>query len=115
MSRLAAITLAVTVAFVLWVGLDPGFRPPNWLGDKLQHVSAFVAITLLAAGTWPEVGLWRLFAGISGFAAAVEAIQWAMALGREADWMDLGVGIAATGVTLGAVCVIRKIRAGLMA
>ena len=114
MSRLSATALAATVACVLWLGLDPAFSPPSWLGDKLQHAFAFVAITLLAAGTWPQLGLWRLFAGISGFAAMVEAIQWAMALGREADWMDFGVGIAVTGATLGAVFVVRKIRAGHM-
>lgn len=115
MRLLSAIALALSVLLVLWVGLDPDFHPPSWLGDKLQHAVAFFAITLLAVGVWPRVSLWLMLAGISVFAGAIEIIQWGMAQGREADWIDLGVGIASAGATLLVVGLARALRATLSA
>ena len=97
------------MAFVLWVGLDPDFAPPAWLGDKLQHVLAFVAVAALAALTWPQVSSFLLFAGLLVFALAIEGIQWGMDLGREADLADFLVGVAAAAVTLLCVFLCRRI------
>ncbi|ASP31044.1 hypothetical protein CHH26_13020 [Qipengyuania flava] len=64
MNPLSGFSLVVIVVSILWVGLNPDFAPPPWLGNKLQHVLAFVVVTIFAVLTWPRANPWTLLAGI---------------------------------------------------
>ena len=89
--------LAITVS---WLALSPA--PPDGLDtgwDKLNHASAFAALTLVAIFAFPRSprSVWLVLAGLLCFGSAIEIAQ-SFTPTRNAEWGDLladAVGMAA--------------------
>ena len=92
--------LAGLALVVSWLALSPA--PPDGLDtgwDKLNHASAFAALTVVAVFAFPRSprSLWLLLAGLLCFGGAIEIAQ-SFTPTRNAEWGDLladAVGIAA--------------------
>ncbi|MCH8490038.1 MAG: VanZ family protein [Oceanicaulis sp.] len=88
-------TLAVVLGLALWPGDGGAPRLFGW--DKLEHISAFVTLTVLGRFAFPGLARVWLALGLSGFGIAIELLQMIEALNRSASPYDVGantVGIA---------------------
>jgi len=78
-------------AFALVMAALP--QPPSVpmvdVGDKVQHMLAFAALTLVARLAWPRRPIWQLMAWLVLFGAGIELLQAVPALHRDSDWHDL--------------------------
>lgn len=109
MSRIYAATFGLAVIAVAVLANIPGLALPGKLDDKLLHFVAFSVLAVLAAGARPhksvfDVGIW-----LAAFAGAIELIQHFMYLGREADWLDFGAGVAGAVAALIVVSISRLV------
>lgn len=89
-------TAFVALGLALWPGDGGAPRLFGW--DKLEHITAFVTLTLLGRFAYPGLARVWLFAGLSGFGIAIELLQMIEALNRSASPYDVGantVGILA--------------------
>lgn len=86
-------------AFVLAILPEPP-RLAAEAPDKVQHIFAFAALTLLARLAYPKTSLWKLFFSLAGFGALIEIAQAYPPLHRDADLWDLLADIAAIVVVL---------------
>ena len=91
----------VTALAILIIACVPGpVGAPSMFGwDKLDHISAFVAMTLLARAGWPTVPRWRTFAGLLGYGLLIELIQSLPVIGRTGSATDMVAN--ALGIALG--------------
>lgn len=79
--------------------------------DKVQHMAAFAALTLLMAMGWPRLQLRYIWLALAFFGAIIEIVQGLVpSLNRTADIFDWGADILASAVV---VIVLAIIRAGL--
>ena len=58
------------------------------MNDKAQHSLAFVTLSVLAAGGWPDAPLLRVGERLSFVGALIEVVQAIPALHRDCDIMD---------------------------
>jgi VanZ family protein len=105
--------------FAFWAALIFAFvmavlpKPPQLPGaptDKIQHILAFVALTILATAGYPRLRPLMLVFALAGFGALIEIVQAIPALHRSSDVMDWLADIAAALITLGIVIVLRRLR-----
>ena len=80
----------LTVVFTMVMALLP--QPPAVLevNDKLQHMAAFAALTLLAAVSFPKLRYRYIFVAMAALGAAIEVLQMIPSLDRDAqvsDWL----------------------------
>jgi VanZ family protein len=78
-------------------------HPPHIPGnpnDKLQHIAAFVTLSLLGSFAYPRTTLIRLLFRLSLFGAAIEVIQAIPVLHRDSDVWDWVADTVAVGVAL---------------
>tara|TARA_A100001391_G_scaffold158021_1_gene116308 strand:- start:302 stop:655 length:354 start_codon:yes stop_codon:yes gene_type:complete len=113
MNRMYLFALGACAIAILIVANLPGFSIPGNPSDKLQHVAAFAVLAAFAAGALPREPLWRLWLGLSVFAAGIEAVQYLMALGREADWVDFLASVAGATAALSFIFLIRRAKSAL--
>jgi VanZ family protein len=95
------VLLAVLAAVVGVAALAPGADAPKLgIGDKLDHLLAFVSLATAAALSWPATRRHSTFAGVGALAygAFIELAQTQVP-GRHGDVADLAVD--AVGVVLG--------------
>ena len=78
---------AALFAFVMAVLPHPPEVPGN-PSDKLQHIAAFVTLSLLGAWAYPRLPLLKLGIYLSLFGALIEVVQAIPALHRDSDVMD---------------------------
>lgn len=64
--------------------------------DKLNHMLAFFAVTLLARGAYPSASVILLFILLAVFGALIELSQAMPFIHRDAEWSDWFVDVAAT-------------------
>ncbi|HEY1604302.1 MAG TPA: hypothetical protein VGF77_01740 [Allosphingosinicella sp.] len=91
-------------AFALVMALLP--HPPQVLGDtndKVQHIIAFVTLSVLASLAYPGAGLLRIGLLLSLFGAAIELLQAIPVLHRDSSFWDWIADTAAVAVTLALV------------
>lgn len=66
--------------------------------DKLQHLGAFISLTLVAAMGWPAHRAWtgRIAWGLLGYGLFIELVQTQLPTrsGELADWLTDALGIA---------------------
>jgi VanZ family protein len=94
---LGGICLAVAI---LVLSLLPGEQLPQvrvW--DKLQHMLAYVALSLWFGSITPRRSYAWTAAGLLAYGAVIELLQGWMEQGRHADLSDLGAN--ATGIAAG--------------
>jgi VanZ family protein len=78
-------------------------HPPEVPGepnDKVQHIAAFVTLTLLGSFAYPATALLQLLVRLSLFGAAIEVVQAIPALHRDSDVWDWVADTAAVSVVL---------------
>ena len=74
--------------------------PPTLIGwDKLDHASAFAALTVLVRCGWPERARWVPAAVLFAYGIAIEQAQSTAAVGRVASVSDVAANAA--GIALG--------------
>jgi VanZ family protein len=69
-------------------------------GDKVAHMAAFAALSLLAALAFPRRRMIELFAAMAALGAAIEVLQMIPALNRDAELVDWVADCAASLVVL---------------
>ncbi|HEX5181551.1 MAG TPA: hypothetical protein VFW19_00225 [Allosphingosinicella sp.] len=98
-------------AFALVMALLP--HPPQILGDtndKVQHIIAFVTLSVLAGLAYPGAGLLRIGLLLSVFGAAIEVLQAIPVLHRDSSFWDWVADTAAVVVTLTLVHLFQRFR-----
>jgi hypothetical protein len=103
---LLAFCLAATFAFVMATLPHPPRIPGN-PQDKIQHIAAFVVLTVLAIPAFPRARLLSIVLGLSAFGALIEFVQAIPALHRDSDWHDW---LADTVAILGALLIMLLLR-----
>jgi VanZ family protein len=100
-----AITLAVVVSSLL--PADDLQRLAPDFNDKLMHFSSYFLMAMWFAGSLDPRRYGALLVSLCTLGALVEGAQYAMGLGREADWKDMLAN------ALGALSALALARAGL--
>ncbi|HEX6783147.1 MAG TPA: hypothetical protein VF098_00630 [Sphingomicrobium sp.] len=78
---------AAIFAFVMAVLPHPPAVPGN-PNDKVQHIAAFVTLSLLGSFAYPAMPLIALLLRLSLFGAGIEVVQAVPALHRDSDIWD---------------------------
>ncbi len=92
-------------AFALIMALLP--QPPQVMGDandKIQHIVAFAALSVLAVLAYPGLGLLRIGLFLSFYGAAIEVLQAIPVLHRDSDFWDW---VADTGAVIVALALVQ--------
>lgn len=92
-------------AFALVMALLP--HPPQVMGDandKVQHIVAFVTLSVLAVLAYPKLGLLRIGLLLSFYGAAIEVLQAIPILHRDSDFWDW---VADTGAVIIALALVQ--------
>ena len=106
------VLFVVVLLATLAAALLPGpLAPDLGAGDKINHIIAFVTLTIIAAAAWPSARLWQIGVSMSAFGAAIEGLQALPAIARDAEWADWYADTTAAVVALIAVAVVRRLRA----
>ena len=109
--RLFVAAFWVAGAFALTMALLP--HPPQLMGDtndKVQHIVAFVTLSVLASFAYPEASLLRIGLLLSLFGAAIEVLQAIPVLHRDSSFWDWVADTVAIVVTLALVSAVRRLR-----
>jgi hypothetical protein len=102
----AAVLLSFVVATVPQPPALPG--APS---DKLLHIAAFAALTLLGSLAYPRLSLLKLALALSAFGAGIELVQGLPAVGRHREFMDWIADSAAVAAVV-IVMFLRRRRTG---
>lgn len=104
--------LGILLAVVLALLPQPPHLPIDSLGDKFEHSLAFVVLSLLAAGGFPDVRLTRIGERLSFLGAMIEVAQSIPVLHRDCDILDWATDTIAIIVTLLIVAAVRAQKRG---
>lgn len=89
------------LGFALWPG---DAQLPALLGwHVINHLAAFIVLTMLARAAWPQVSRLWLFAGLWAFGGLIELLQAIPVINRSMSIYDWGVD--AIGIAIGFVLV----------
>lgn len=92
--------LVVSIIVVLYLATSSQPYPvPSSPSDKLNHLIAFLELTLLARLGWPKVGVTYLVLPLLGYGIAIELIQLALPY-REFSLADMGADAIGIGIGL---------------
>ena len=94
--RLATLAAAVVIAIIASIP-GPAGAPSLFGWDKLDHLSAFAALALLARAGWPAAARWVTAAALFAYGVGIELLQGSALVNRTASVSDLaanGLGIA---------------------
>lgn len=95
MATLAAAAVIVVIASIP----GPSGAPSLFGWDKLDHLSAFAALALLARAGWPGARRWMTAAGLFAYGVGIEVVQGSPLVNRTASVSDLGANIV--GIVIG--------------
>lgn len=105
--RLLRATFYFAAMLVAVLSLAPSTAlPPVSIGDKAEHVVAYVVLALLGA-TSSERGIARTILGLSVFGGAIELLQ-ALSPGRSPDALDAAADIAGACIGCGLAAPLRR-------
>lgn len=102
--RLFVLVFWAAWAFALVMALLP--HPPQVMGDtndKVQHIVAFVTLSVLASLAYPKAGLVRIGLLLSFYGAAIEVLQAIPVLHRDSSFWDW---VADTVAVVGALALV---------
>jgi hypothetical protein len=87
--RVRAPLFWLATAFTYAAAILPGPEAPTLgLADKIDHVAAFVTLTLLCRMAYAAAPAWLAAAGLAAFGALIEITQSLPAIGRDGSWLD---------------------------
>ena len=101
----AALAFTLTMAWLPHPPSVPG--NPN---DKIQHIAAFVCLSLAGVAAFPKFPLTRLGERLSFLGAIIEVVQSIPALHRDCDIRDWLADTIAITIVLLAVAAFRRSR-----
>lgn len=110
-ARLFRMATLVWTIVIAWLAFRPATGPDAGLPwDKANHALAFLVLTVLVGRGWPRltapvVALIMLAAGV-----AIELVQGLPAIGRDADLWDVVADAVGTGVGLGVLAWLARLR-----
>jgi VanZ family protein len=95
---------AVLVAAVVYGSLQPNLAipaPTNF--DKVEHLSAYLALAVWFTGLYPRGGYWKVAVALLALGLSMEVLQGLMNIGRSAELLDMVANTAGVlaGVLLG--------------
>lgn len=100
-----------TLLIVYGLAIMPAEQAPSLgAGDKINHIAAFLVLTLLARIAYRALPAWRLAAGLSLFGILIEVTQAIPALRRDASLWDWVADSAAILVALGVARIVERLR-----
>lgn len=99
--------MGILLAVVLALLPQPPHLPIDSLGDKFEHSLAFVVLSLLAAGGFPDARLARIGERLSFLGAMIEVAQSIPFIHRDCDILDWATDTIAIIVTLLIVAAVR--------
>lgn len=87
----ARLLLVIALIVITDLALQPASSvTTRWLGtDKIEHMAAFVSLTILIAMSFPAMPRWLGGAILLGYGLGIELAQANMDLGRHASMADL--------------------------
>lgn len=97
--RVPVFWISIAVVYMLAItplSIDASFGA----GDKINHILAFIALTILGRGAYPEQPRWKLAVGLALFGAVIEVTQGIPLLRRDPDIADWIADNAAVGFGL---------------
>ncbi len=103
--------LALVVAVTMAVLPHPPHTPLDRFGDKVEHMTAFAVMSVLAAIGYSQARLPRIAERLSFLGALIEVAQSIPALHRDCDILDWVADTAAIAVTLLIVAAVHRARA----
>jgi VanZ family protein len=88
--RLWVAISAVLLAAVIFASLQPNFGPavPHNF-DKLEHLSAYVVLSLWFTGLVARERYWVVVCGLLALGLSIEVLQGVMNVGRSAEALDM--------------------------
>lgn len=99
--------------FSYGAAIMPSAQAPDLhAGDKVNHIAAFVVLTLLGRIGYRSLAQWRLAVGLSLFGVLIELTQAIPVLNRDASVWDWVADSAAILATLLVMLVVEKLRRG---
>lgn len=111
--RFAVPIFWITLAIVYAVAIMPAAKAPDFhAGDKVNHIVAFLTLTMLGRLAYGEHLVGRLALGLSLFGALIELTQAIPALHRDASVWDWVADSCAVLATLTAAWVFERCRPG---
>jgi VanZ family protein len=99
-----ALVFAVTMATLP----HPPHTPLDPFGDKVEHMTAFAVMSVLAAIGYPAMRLPRIGERLSFLGALIEVVQSIPALHRDCDILDWIADTIAITVALLIVAAVRR-------
>ncbi|MEO6388706.1 MAG: hypothetical protein ABIT16_10875 [Croceibacterium sp.] len=109
MTRYLPLVFWAAVIFTFVMATLP--HPPDLPGnpnDKIQHILAFVTLSVLASAAYPQLNLLRIAVPLSLFGALIELVQSIPALHRDADIVDWCADTLAVAVVVAIVWLWRR-------
>lgn len=107
--RVLPAVFAAALLFTLIMALLP--KPPQLPGqptDKVQHILAFIVLTVLALKSFPRARLLVVGVGLSAFGVLIEVLQAIPGLNRSSDVADW---VADTGAVIVVLLLGRMVQA----
>lgn len=101
---------ATLIATFIAACLPPAEAPTLGETDKVNHIVAFVVLSILASWAYPRLRPAWILAGMGLVGGAIELVQAIPAIGRDAEWADWGADLAAAAITLAIVALLRWFR-----
>lgn len=98
----------MAVVFVLAIMPAPQ-APSLGAGDKVNHIAAFLVLTLLGRSAYRHVAAWRLAVGLSLFGVWIELTQAIPMLQRDASVWDWVADSAAIVVALAVALIVERL------
>lgn len=105
----AGFWVAATVALAMALNPQPPHMPAAF-NDKLQHMTLFAGLTVLALGAYPNARRVALGLALSGFGALIEFLQMIPALHRSSEFLDWVADTAAIVAVLALAALLRRRR-----
>jgi hypothetical protein len=95
--KLARVALVLALAFILFMALSPSppVTPIDRFGDKVEHMTAFGSLLVLARLSFPLLPAWVAVERLAFFGALIEVFQAIPSLHRSCDWRDWVADVAA--------------------
>lgn len=109
--RLPRVIFFVTLIGTLLAAFLPDADAPTLGGsDKLNHIAAFVTLSVLAAWAWPRTRLWRIAVAMSAIGGMIELVQAIPFIARDAEWADWYADSTAAVAALAVVAAFREVQ-----
>lgn len=108
--KLRAPIFWITLVIVYGVAIMPAQQAPDLgAGDKVNHIAAFLVLTLLGRAAYRQRSAWLLGVGLSLFGVLIELTQAIPILQRDASFWDWAADSIAIVVALGVAFLIEKL------